>query len=209
VTLNLKQKTKKNQGRFFIISGPSGVGKGTLVSAAVEALPQLALSVSATTRAPRPGDEEGVSYHFKSDAEFDELVKHGGLLEWAEVHGRRYGTLSSEVRAALDEGRDLILEIDPQGCEQIKAQLPEAVAIFIAPPSLAELKKRLEGRATEDAASIERRLRTAEVEMGMQNRYNVVIVNDNQHEATQSLLEVISAGLSEQAPADGDPGDAS
>jgi guanylate kinase len=206
VTLDLNQKSKRNQGNLFVVSGPSGVGKGTLVFAAVKALPDVALSVSATTRAPRPGEVDGVTYHFKSDAEFDELLGHGGLLEWAEVHGRRYGTLTSEVRTALDEGRDLILEIDPQGCEQIQRQLPEAFSIFIAPPSLAELRKRLEGRATEDADSIARRLETAEVEMRMQNRYNVVIVNDNQALATQELLAILARRRGEQAYTATEPG---
>lgn len=181
----------KNQGRLFIVSGPSGAGKGTLVSALIKALPDLLLSISATTRPPRSCDSEGVSYHFKSDTEFDELIENGELLEWAEVHGNRYGTLVSEVRGALDTGKDLVLEIDPQGDEQVKRLIPETYSIFIAPPSMAELQRRLELRGTEDKAMIEERMRTAEVEMQSRGRYNAVIVNDDLAQATRELVEVV------------------
>jgi len=191
VTLDTNQQSGKDQGCLFVISGPSGVGKGTLVSAALAELPDLALSISATTRAPRPGDVEGVSYHFISDDAFDALIANDALLEWAEVHGNRYGTPTDKVRAALDEGRDLILEIDMQGFEQVRQRMPEACGIFIAPPSLEELKRRLEHRATESAETIERRLGAAEMEMQAQERYNAVIVNDDLDRATQELLGII------------------
>lgn len=170
-----------------------------MVSAAVKALPNLALSVSATTRTPRSDDREGVTYHFKSNAEFDELVQNGGLLEWAEVHGQRYGTLTAEVQKALEAGVDLILEIDIQGDEQIKDRFPETYSIFIKPPSFAELKRRLERRATESAQSIEQRLRTAQVEMRAQDRYNAVIVNDDLDRATQEFIETIRSHCTKQS----------
>jgi guanylate kinase len=167
------------------------VGKGTLVSAALKALPDLALSISATTRAPRGNDVDGVDYHFKTDEEFDELIAHDRLLEWAEVHGNRYGTLTEEVQKKLEGGQDLILEIDTQGAEQVRSRMADMVSIFIAPPSLEELRRRLESRGTEDKASVERRLRNAELEMQTKDRYNVVIINDDLKSATQELLAVI------------------
>lgn len=186
------QKSRKPQGSLFVISGPSGVGKGTLVCAALKGASDMDLSVSATTRAPRKGEVEGVTYHFVTPQEFDELVQSNEFLEWAEVHGQRYGTLLGEVRKVLDEGRDVILEIDPQGREQVAQLIPETFSIFIAPPSLEALKQRLEYRATESPESITQRLHAAEVEMNAQDRYNVVIINDDLDKATQELLEHIS-----------------
>jgi guanylate kinase len=191
VILAPDQYRTATKGQLYVISGPSGVGKGTLVAAATGALPNLALSVSATTRPPRLGDVEGVSYHFKSNAEFDQLIARGGVLEWAEVHGNRYGTLTDEVQKALDAGKDLILEIDTQGNDLVRRSIPGALSIFIAPPSLDELRSRLEYRATEDAASVERRLCTAHAELARKDDYDVVIVNDDLDRATQELLAVI------------------
>jgi guanylate kinase len=168
------------------------VGKGTLVAAALKALPNLALSVSATTRPPRPGDVEGVDYYFKTEEEFDQLIQNGGFVEWAEVHGRRYGTLTSEVNKALGEGKDLILEIDPQGFMQVKSHMSEVVSIFIAPPSLEELKRRLKQRGTEDDQSISQRLKTAEIEIQAKDSYNVVIINDDLEKALQELVSLIT-----------------
>lgn len=178
-------------GRLFVVSGPSGVGKGTLVAAARKALPHLAFSVSATTRPPRKSEVDGVDYHFVSNADFDRLIEEGAMLEWAEVHGNRYGTLLSEVRKALDAGQDVILEIDPQGNQQVKNLVPEAYSIFIAPPSFEELRERIEDRATEDHKSIEQRLRTAKVELDQQDRYNAIIVNDVLDESIARLIEII------------------
>lgn len=186
------QQNSKARGSLFIVSGPSGVGKGTLVAAALKALPNLALSVSATTRPPRPGDVEGVDYYFKTEEEFDQLIQNGGFVEWAEVHGRRYGTLTSEVNKALGEGKDLILEIDPQGFMQVKSHMSEVVSIFIAPPSLEELKRRLKQRGTEDDQSISQRLKTAEIEIQAKDSYNVVIINDDLEKALQELVSLIT-----------------
>lgn len=198
MTLAPSNTSSQNTGHLFVISGPSGVGKGTLVAAVLKAFPDIALSISATTRAPRPGDVEGVSYHFKTDEEFDELIAQGNMLEWAQIHGNRYGTLLSEVQKALASGKDLILEIDPQGNSQVKSTLPEAFSIFIAPPTKEELRTRLVARGTEDSMSIEQRLRTAELELREKDRYNAVIVNDDLELATRELLAVIQKLRSDQ-----------
>ncbi|MDR2672510.1 MAG: guanylate kinase [Coriobacteriales bacterium] len=179
------------KGNLFIISGPSGAGKGTLVDAVVKRLDNIVVSVSATTRLPRLGDVPGESYHFLDDQEFDELARNGGFLEWATIHGRRYGTLVSEVQRILDAGQDLILEIDVQGNDLVKSKMPEAVSIFIVPPSLDELKRRLNQRGTEDPASIAQRLKAAEVELQARSRYNVIIVNDDLATATDELVAFI------------------
>ncbi|MCL2806574.1 MAG: guanylate kinase [Coriobacteriia bacterium] len=179
------------KGRLFVVSGPSGAGKGTLVSAALEMLPNLTLSVSATTRNPRPGEVEGVNYHFKSDQEFDELISTDGLLEWARVHQHRYGTLKDQVNRALSEGQDLILEIDLQGYRQIRDHDNEVISVFVAPPTLEELERRLVHRGTESKESIEQRLCTARVEMEAKDSYTVVIVNDDYETAAKELVDFI------------------
>jgi guanylate kinase len=148
--------------RVFVITGPSGVGKGTLIRLLRERVPELALSVSATTRAPRPGEEDGVDYHFLSDAEFARRVQDGEFVEWAEYSGRRYGTLRSELERHLAEGRPVVLEIEVQGARQVRETMPEAVQIFIEPPDREALKDRLVGRGTDDPAAIARRLAVAE-----------------------------------------------
>lgn len=188
----LPHNSTSTTGRLFVISGPSGVGKGTLVAAAQSALPDLAFSVSATTRSPRKGEVDGIDYHFVSDDEFDQCINEGQMLEWAEVHGRRYGTYVSEVRRALDRGQDLILEIDPQGNEQVKRLVPEAYSIFIAPPSFEELRSRIERRAADGPESIEQRLSAAQVELDQQDSYNVVIVNDDLDDSIQTLVQIIN-----------------
>ena len=197
MTLAASQKNS-NQGRLFVVSGPSGAGKGTLVTAALEAFPNLSLSISATTRKPRAGDVEGKTYYFVSDEQFDELLENGGLLEWAQVHGCRYGTLADEVNKALNAGKDLILEIDLQGFRQIKTNRDDVFSIFIAPPSMNELKRRLEYRGTEDANSIKDRLATAQVELGAQDSYTVTIINDDLEEAKHELIEIIEQQLGRQ-----------
>ena len=179
------------RGQLFVISGPSGVGKGPLVNMLLERVDGIALSISATTRPPRSGDQEGVDYYFLDDEQFDALLANDGFLEWANVHGRRYGTLLAEVERILDLGQDLILEIDTQGNEQVKKRMPQAVSIFVAPPSLAELESRLRLRATEDYAEISRRLQTAKFELQAKDRYNVVIENADLNAAAAELVRVI------------------
>ncbi|OUO35505.1 guanylate kinase [Olsenella sp. An290] len=181
------------EARLFVVSGPSGVGKGTLVALLRERLTRLGLTVSATTREPRPGEVDGVSYHFLDDAEFERRVGEGEFLEWAWVHGHRYGTLRSEVERVLAEGRSVVLEIDVQGALSVRASHPEAVLVFIEPPSPEELERRLRGRGTEDEASIERRLANARREMSYADRYDVRIVNDDLDRAVDDLAHVIDS----------------
>lgn len=181
------------EARLFVVSGPSGVGKGTLVALLRERLTRLGLTVSATTREPRPGEVDGVSYHFLDDAEFERRVGEGEFLEWAWVHGHRYGTLRSEVERVLSEGRSVVLEIDVQGALSVRASHPEAVLVFIEPPSPEELERRLRGRGTEDEASIERRLANAHREMSYADRYDVRIVNDDLERAVDELAHVIDS----------------
>lgn len=179
--------------RLFVVSGPSGVGKGTLVSRLRERVPGLGLTVSATTREPRQDEVDGVSYHFLDDAEFDRRVAGGEFLEWAWVHDHRYGTLRSEVDAPLSQGRSVILEIDVQGGLSVRGAHPEAVLVFIEPPSAEELERRLRGRGTEDEESVRRRLANARSEMECAPRYDVRIVNDDLDRATGELARVIEA----------------
>lgn len=181
----------ERSARLFVVSGPSGVGKGTLVAKVRGDRPSLGLTVSATTRPPRPGEVDGVSYFFMDDAEFSRRVSQGEFLEWANVHGHRYGTLLSEVRRNLAEGRSLILEIDVQGGLNVRRIHPDAVLVFIEPPSMDELERRLRGRGTEDEASIECRLENARREMEMAASYDVRIVNDDLTRASEELERTI------------------
>lgn len=178
--------------RLFIISGPSGAGKGTLVSRARELRPDLALSISATTRAPRPIEKEGVHYYFLTERQFDELVEHSGFIEWAYVHGNRYGTLVSEVDRHLDEGNSLILEIDPQGAFQVKDRREDAVLIYIEPPSAEELEKRLRDRGTETEEAIQTRLSNMPAEKQASRYYDAIVINHEVESATKELLNIIS-----------------
>lgn len=179
-------------GDVTVISGPTAVGKGTVVRALREQHPELWVSVSATTRAPRPGEIDGEHYLFVSEAEFDELVATDGLLEWALVHGsHRYGTPAAPVRAALAAGRNVILEIEVQGARQVKQRMPEVRTVFIAPPSWGALKERLVGRGTETPEQMARRLRTAEGELAVADEFDHVVVNDDLGTAVQKLVELM------------------
>lgn len=182
----------ENPGSLFIVSGPSGAGKGTLVRALLGRVPGIWLSVSATTRAPRPGEVEGVHYVFLSAEEFDRRIAENGLLEWAEVHGNRYGTLKAVVQEHIDAGEIVVLEIDPQGAAQVKQAMPESVLVFIEPPSFAELRKRLEKRGSETPEQIERRLRTAQEELAIAGTYDYVIINDDVELATEELAAIVT-----------------
>src|SRR6478735_1174632 len=178
--------------RLTVLAGPTAVGKGT-VSADVRArFPQVWLSVSATTRSPRPGEIDGVHYHFVGADEFDRMVAAGDLLEWAVVHGRnRYGTPRGPVEARLAAGEPALLEIDLQGARQVRESMPDARFVFLAPPSFAELVRRLVGRGTEDAEERERRLETARVELAAEPEFDHVVVNDDVHRATDELVRVM------------------
>ena len=175
-----------------VIAGPTAVGKGTLVAALRRRHPDLFVSVSATTRAPRPGEVDGVHYHFVTDEEFDRLVADGQMLEWALVHGRyRYGTPRGPVEAELAAGRPAVLEIDLDGARQVRRSMPGCQLVFIAPPSWEELVARLRGRGTEDAAEQERRLATARTEMAAEGEFDVTIVNDTVARATSELESLL------------------
>jgi guanylate kinase len=181
--------------RVFVITGPSGVGKGTLIRGLMERQPRLELSVSATTRAPRPGEQDGVDYHFLTREEFDRRVATGEFVEHADYAGRSYGTLRSELDARVDAGRPVVLEIEVQGARQVRAAMPEAVQVFIAPPSLDALRTRLVGRGTDDSEEVERRLRVAEQELAAQPEFGHVVVNDRLDDALDELTAIVSSKL--------------
>ncbi|MHB8780338.1 MAG: guanylate kinase [Candidatus Geothermincolia bacterium] len=177
------------QGKVFVISGPSGAGKDTLVRGLLSSYETAAMAVTATTRARREGEREGVDYYFLSDEEFDERLARGAFLEWAWVHGNRYGTLRAEVERVLAAGRDVVLRIDVQGAAAIKRQLPEAVTVFIFPPDMESLEKRLRGRDTEAEDAVERRLSIAKSEIEEGRRlYDHGIVNDELEKALKELF---------------------
>src|SRR5208283_3911416 len=177
----------------FVITGPSGVGKGTLIRGLMERLPELELSVSATTRAPRPGERDGVDYHFLSREEFDRRVADNEFVEHADYAGRRYGTLRSELEDRVRAGVPVVLEIEVQGARQVRAAMPQAVQVFIAPPSLQALRTRLVGRGTDDQAEVERRLRVAEQELAAQPEFDHVVVNDRLEDALERLTAIVSS----------------
>lgn len=179
--------------RLTVLAGPTAVGKGT-VSADIRArYPQVWLSVSATTRAPRPGEIDGVHYLFVGGAEFDRMVAAGELLEWAVVHGRhRYGTPRRPVEDRLAAGVPALLEIDLQGARQVKETMPDARFVFLTPPSWDELVRRLVGRGTEDEVERERRLATARVELAAESEFDYVVVNDDAHRAADELVAIMA-----------------
>jgi guanylate kinase len=174
-----------------VIAGPSGVGKGTVVKRLLERDPNLRLSVSATTRARRPTERDGVDYHFVTNERFDELVASGSLLEWAEVFGHRSGSPAAAVKEALDAGHDVVLEIDVQGAGQVRERVPDAVLILLAPPSMAELERRLRTRGTEDEDKLALRLATAAEELEQAPRFDHVVVNDDLERATTQVEAII------------------
>jgi len=178
-----------------VLAGPTAVGKGTVCQYIREHYPQVWFSVSATTREPRPGEEEGVHYYFVSAEEFDSLVATGQMLEWALVHGtHRYGTPRGPVQAQLDSGRSALLEIDLAGARQVRESMPSAQLVFVMPPSWNELVARLTGRRTEDIREQERRLATARTEMDAAGEFDHVIVNDTVSRATSELEELLGLG---------------
>jgi guanylate kinase len=181
--------------RVFVITGPSGVGKGTLIRGLMERLGELELSVSATTRAPRPGERDGVDYHFLTREEFDRKVQDEDFVEHADYAGRSYGTLRSELEERVSAGAPVVLEIEVQGARQVRASVPDAVQVFIAPPSLQELRTRLIGRGTDDPEEVERRLRVAAKELEAQPEFAHVVVNDRLQDALEQLTAVVADEL--------------
>ncbi|WP_417220377.1 guanylate kinase [Arthrobacter sp.] len=172
-----------------VLAGPTAVGKGTISTYIRDHYPEVWLSVSATTREPRPGEQDGVHYFFVGPDAFQELVAGGDMLEWAVVHGRNsYGTIRSKVQEAVDAGRSVLLEIDLQGARQVKESMPEAKFVFLAPPSWDELVRRLIGRGTETAEEQQRRLDTAKLELAAEKEFDVTIVNDDIRRAADELV---------------------
>ena len=184
-------------GRVVVLSGPSAVGKSTVVRCLRERIPNLHFSVSATTRAPRPGEVDGVDYHFVSAARFQQLIDHGELLEWAEIHGglHRSGTLAQPVRTATESGLPVLIEVDLAGAGAVKEAMPEALSVFLAPPSWEDLEARLTGRGTETPEVIKRRLDTARVELAAQDDFDVVVVNSRLESACAELVSLLVGTL--------------
>lgn len=181
--------------KVFVITGPSGVGKGTLIRGLRERLPEIELSVSATTRRPRPGEQDGVDYHFLAPDEFERRVASGDFVEHAEYSGHRYGTLRQELERRLADGLPVVLEIEVQGARQIRERMPEAVQVFIAPPSPEALRARLVGRGTDAPEQVDDRLRTAERELEAQPEFGYVVVNDRLEQATDELVAIVQRAL--------------
>jgi guanylate kinase len=188
-------QVESEKPRLTVLAGPTAVGKGTLTAWVREHHPEIWISVSATTRRRRPGEQDGVHYHFVSETEFDRLVADGELLEWAVVHrGARYGTPRLPVLQTLEQGAPALLEIDLQGARQVRERMPEARFVFLAPPSWEELVRRLVGRGTEDAAERERRLESARAELAAESEFDVTIVNRQIHAAGEELVELMRSG---------------
>ena len=181
--------------KVFVITGPSGVGKGTLIRALRERVPELELSVSATTRRARPGETQGVDYHFLSDEEFQRRFEAGEFVEHAEYSGRRYGTLRSELDRMVAGGHPVVLEIEVQGARQVRDAMPEAEQIFITPPSEDALRARLIGRGTDDADQVAKRLDTAREELAAKDEFGHVICNDRLEDAAGELERVVREAL--------------
>lgn len=182
-----------DKGLLIVLSGPSGVGKGTVCSALRETSPHLTYSVSATTRTPREGEVEGANYFFKTKEQFHTMIEQDELLEWAEYVGNYYGTPASFVRQTLDEGKDIILEIEVQGALKVKEKFPEGVFIFLTPPSLTELRSRIENRGTESAELIHNRMSEAVKEINMMEYYDYAVVNDQIDAACARIQAIITA----------------
>ena len=181
------------RGLLVVVSGPSGCGKGTVLGRFLKEDPNVFYSVSATTRAPRPGEVDGVHYFFLSKEQFEEKIKTGGMLEYANYVGNYYGTPSQAVEDQRSLGHDVILEIEIQGAMQVKAKCPDAVMVFVSPPSMEELKRRLIDRKTESEEVVNNRLKTAEKEMKAISKYDYVVVNDEVENAVSSLKAILQA----------------
>ncbi|QDS33473.1 guanylate kinase [Brevibacillus brevis] len=182
-----------DRGLLLVLSGPAGVGKGTVCKALREVMPDLVYSVSATTRQPRPGEVEGVNYFFKSQEEFKRMIEEDALLEWAEYVGNYYGTPRQFVDDMLNEGRDVILEIEVQGALQVKESFPQGTFLFLAPPDLNELENRIVGRGTESQEIIRKRMEVARAEIELMDHYDYVVVNDVIESACDRIQAIIAA----------------
>lgn len=181
------------KGDLIIVSGPSGAGKGTLVKELLARVPHLWCSVSATTRPPRPGEQEGVHYFFLSAEEFESRAAAGEFLETAEVHGKRYGTLRGPVEAHIRDGERVILEIDPQGAMQVRSNAPDSTLVFVLAPSEEELRRRLAHRGSETPEQVETRMRTAKRELELVGDYDFVVINDDVRRASDELARIVES----------------
>lgn len=184
---------KKERGLLIVLSGPSGVGKGTVCGALRKQDTDILYSVSATTRTPREGEVDGINYFFKTREQFEEMIKHDQLLEWAEYVGNFYGTPVDYVEKTLSEGKDIILEIEVQGALKVREKFAEGVFIFLMPPSLAELRKRIVGRGTETEDLINNRMTVAKDEIEMMSKYDYVVENDEVHLAVDRIKAIVTA----------------
>jgi guanylate kinase len=196
-----ESKVGRRRNQLVVLAGPTAVGKGTVSTYIRENYPDVLLSVSATTRAPRPGEVDGVNYYFVDDAEFDRMIAEGELLEHATVHNAyRYGTPRAPIENALDQGRSVLLEIDLQGARQVRESMPEARLIFLLPPTWEELVRRLIGRGTEDASEQQRRLETAKVELAAQDEFDYRVVNHTVAEAAREVVDLMNVRAAPSRP---------
>lgn len=181
------------KGLLLVLSAPSGAGKSTIIGRLLGAEPSLAFSVSHTTRAPRNGEADGRDYHFVTDEAFDRMLAQDGFAEWAHVHGRRYGTSMDEVRRLQSLGRDVVFDVDYQGGRALMRRFPDAVSIFVLPPSLAEVKRRLEARGTDQDETIALRLQNARVELAIAGEYRYAVTNDDLDRAVDDVRAILRA----------------
>lgn len=182
----------KPDGKLLVLAGPSAVGKGTLAKYIVEHFPNIHLSVSATTRSMRKGEVEGKSYFFMSPEQFDDLVRRGEMLEYAQVHGlNRYGTPKKPVLDAMEAGKTVVLEIDVQGASQVKAQIPAAITVFVEPPTWEDLRKRMLFRGTEDEDEIDTRLASAKDELARKSEFDYTVINDEVDRCAQEVVDLV------------------